>query len=163
MNTLRTVGTIIGSLFLFMIHIQCAGGQQLDMKNPLPIKEAYFQKVLSGIKGGTNGFMMYVELKDTSGISLNYAYFKGKKVKLAPEAANKAVYIGHYMYPQKINDLIMSSDPKEEFKNKPPGITEKIPFELKEGECVIEYTKDNKQDSFKLDNLPEKPLKNFPM
>jgi len=74
------------------------------------------------------------------------------------------VYVGRYTNPTTVRkDLVMSSDPKEEYNNKLPVIEEKIPFELKAGECMIEYSKNGKKVHFKLDELPEKKLKAFPM
>ena len=47
----------------------------------------------------------------------------------------------------------MHADPKEEFGNKPPNISIKIPFELQENEAVISYFIKSKKRFYKLSNI----------
>ncbi len=142
--------------------VQCASSQNMDIdKNaPITIKGPHFQEWVAGIKGGGSGFTLYIPIEESEGVTLNYAYFKGKKLELK---RNNKTYIGRYTYPNKERDLIMSDDPKQEFKNKLPEVKDDIPFELEGNACVINYTKGTKNGFFKIENITEKEVKALPM
>ncbi|WP_299213078.1 hypothetical protein [uncultured Aquimarina sp.] len=160
---LKTIIIKISLLSILVAFTQCATSQKIDKIAPVQLKDPYFQNWISGVRGGGAGFMVYLPLDGTSDVQLETVYFKGKEVKLNFEN-NKAVYSGRYTDPKTVRkDIIMSSDPKEEYSNKVSEIEQKIPFELKDGECVVAYTKDGKKGYFKLDKLPEKELKAYPM
>lgn len=152
---------ILSLLFVFITCTQCAS-QQIDKKNPVEIKDAYFQKWISGIEGGGSGFMVYIEVKEKTDVQLEHVYFKGKKIKL-DHKASELEYVGHYSVVSKRPELIMSDNPKEEFKNKLPDVEEKIPFTLKENECMVSYIKNGKKGLFKLDNMIEREMEAYPM
>ncbi|WP_074405838.1 hypothetical protein [Aquimarina spinulae] len=161
MINLRTISTTIGVLLVLITYTQCASSQQIDMKTPIVIKDVYFQKWVAGVEGGGSGFMLYIEVNSTSDVQLEYAYFKGKKIELGHKT-NELVYVGHHTYPSRRQDLIMSDDPKKEFKNQLPAVEKKPPFELKDNECIVAYTKKGKKGYFKLNNVPEKELQAYP-
>ncbi|WP_128755202.1 hypothetical protein [Aquimarina sediminis] len=161
MINLKTTSITISLLLLLIMHIQCASSQQIDKKSPIEIKNTYFQEWIAGVEGGGSGFMIYLEVDAVSDVKLEYAYFRGKKIKLGHKT-NELVYVGHYTKATKPRDLIMSDDPKEEFKNQLPEIEEKIPFELADNECMISYMNNGKQGFFKLENIPEKELQAYP-
>lgn len=148
-------------MLLLIMNIQCASSQRIDKQNPIEIKKAFFQKWIAGVEGGGSGFTLYIEVDATSEIQLEYAYFKGKKVKLNYKT-NEPVYVGRYTNSLKKPDLIMSDDPKEEFKNQIPKIEEKIPFELQGNQCVVSYINNGKSRFFKLENVTEKELQAYP-
>ena len=52
-------------------------------------------------------------------------------------------------------NYILHKDPKKEFGNKPPIITEKIPFVLNDNEAVITYKVNNKTEYYKVFNVVE--------
>ncbi|WP_438710583.1 hypothetical protein ACSTS3_17355 [Aquimarina muelleri] len=161
MIILNRVYKILSLLFVLITCTQCAS-QQIDKKNPVEIKEAYFQRWISGVEGGGSGLMVYIEINENTDVQLEYAYFKGKKIKLGHKT-NERVYVGRYSVVSKRPELIMSDNPKEEFKNKLPDVEEKIPFTLKENECMISYIKNGKKGFFKLDNIVEKEMEAYPM
>ncbi len=148
---LKTIYTTIGILAVLAVFAQCASSYKIDKTAPAHIKNPYFKKWNSGIK--EKGFTVYLPVDKNTPLKLKYVYFKGKKIELEHHF-NEAVYIGHYTYPPK-RDLVMSIDPKEEFKNNLPVIEEKIPFELAGNECVIEYMREGKKRYFN-SNLTEK-------
>ncbi|WP_299258992.1 hypothetical protein [uncultured Aquimarina sp.] len=159
----KTLITKIGLLGILVAFTQCATSQKIDKIVPIQLKDPYFQNWVSGVKGGGAGFILYIPVDPDSDIQLENAYFKGKNVKLKRKS-NEAVYVGRYTDPRTVReDIVMSEDPKKEYGNKAQEIEEKIPFELKEGECIISYAKDGKEGYFKLNNLPEKELKAYPM
>lgn len=160
---LKKLLTKIGLLGILMTFTQCATSQKIDKIAPVELSSPYFQKWVSGVRGGGQGFTLYFPVNKGSDIVLNKAFFKGKKVMLRFDE-NSSLYTGKYTDPESIErDLIMNGDSKKEYGNKAPETEEKIPFALKEGECVVGYTKAGKEGYFKLDELPEKELKAYPM
>lgn len=154
MNFFRVISIRICVLLVLSTFIQCASSQKMkNISSSILINEPYFQEWVSE---KDSGFTLYFPVDDTSTTVLKHAYFKHKKIILLKEE-NKSVYIGHYTYPKK-TDLIMSSDRKEEFKNAIPAGIERIPFRLKDNECVIVYTKDKQEGVFKIEELSEKKL-----
>ncbi len=152
MKNFKTISIRICILLIGSTFMQCASSQNMKNTSSIQIKELYFQKWTSQ---DNNGFTIYIPTEDTSRVSLKYAYFKQKRITLTKEEG-KSLYTGSYVYPKKATDLIMSSDPKEEFQNTVPVGIERIPFRLKDNECVIVYTKDGKEGHFKIENVPEK-------
>jgi len=153
------------NIIIFLIvgtFVQCASSQnmEIDKNAPIGIKDPYFQEWVAGIKGGGSGFTVYIPVEESADVTLNYTYFKGKKIELK---LSNNVYIGRYTYPNKNTDLIMSDDPKEEFKNKLPEVEKNIPFELEGNACVVGYTKGTENGFFKIENVTEKKVKALPM
>ncbi len=149
---LKAIFTKVCVLVLLATHTQCATSQKMDTTPPIRIDKAYFEKWTDA--DNEAGFTVYIPADATAKLTLDFAYFKGKKITLILDT-DTSVYKGRYIYPKRDNDLIMSDDPKKEFKNTVTGI-ERIPFRLKDNECVVTYTKDDAQGHFKIDNLPEK-------
>ncbi|GAA4272203.1 hypothetical protein U6A24_19680 [Aquimarina gracilis] len=123
------------------------------MNNTTPegVKNAYFKNWHSD---NESGFTLYIPVDQEMSIALKHAYFKQKKIMLVKEN-DKALYTGKYTYPKKEGDMVMSDDPKQEFKNKVPAGIERIPFRLKEGECIIVYSKEGTEGHFSIENVPE--------
>ncbi|OED34941.1 hypothetical protein AB832_06655 [Flavobacteriaceae bacterium (ex Bugula neritina AB1)] len=162
MKHLKSIVTKISMVGILAIFTQCATSQKVDKAAPVSFKSPYFQKWVAGVQGGGSGFNVYLPLSSETDIELNEIYFRGKKVELLLRS-DKPVYVGRYTDPNSVKrDKIMSSDPKEEFKNQVPVIEEKIPFELKGNECIIGYTKEGKKGYFKLDTLKEKEILAYP-
>ena len=150
----------ISAMLIFMIS--CASSQKLQEEAPVTITEPYFQKWMAGVKEGGSGLDIYIPVAENNEVVLTDAYFKGKKIPLSFNSEEN-VYEGHYKYPKNTKKgMVMSSDPKEEYGNPVPVLEAKIPFDLKGNECVIAYTKDNKQSYFKLDTLQEKETLAYP-
>lgn len=152
---------IISVFFVAGIMIQCASSQKIDKEAPVTIKDPYFQKWVGGIEEAGSGFDIYLPVEKNTTVTLEHAYFKGKKIKLAK--SNNGIYIGRYKDPNAKRDLIMSDDPQAEFKNKIPVPEEEIPFELKGNACIVSYNTGGTIGFFKLDDIEEKKVKAMPM
>ena len=144
-----------------LIMIQCASSQKIDNIQPVAVTQAYYQEWVAGIKEGGTGINLYIPLSDAQNdLNLQYAYFKGHKIKLNKKP-NENVYVGKHQN-QTDDDRIMSSDPKKEYANKVP-YTEKIPFDLQGDQCVIAYSKEGKEGFFKIEKLTKKQMEGYPM
>jgi len=141
---------------------QCSSAQKLQDKAPITIGKAYCQSWIAGVEGGGAGLNIFIPVIDNS-IILDSVYFRGKAAKLEVKQEENILYVGRF--PSDFNqkrDIIMSSDPKAEYGNEMPNISKKIPFELKNNECVISYKEGKTTKYFKVDNVVEKDLVPYP-
>jgi len=135
---------------------QCSSAKKLQEQVAITFGEVYCQK------WGGSGLNIIIPTSSTS-IKLDSVYFRGKVAKLEIKSSGDVVYIGKFLSSLNTKqDIIMSSNPKAEHGNKLPVIQEKIPFELKDTECVISYKKGKKTQYFKISNVLEKDLLAYP-
>ena len=141
---------------------QCSSKKKLQENTPLAIGKVYFQKWIAGIEGGGAGLNIYIPTEDNS-IELDSVYFRKKAAKLEFKNQNGIIYIGRFISGfNKKKDIVMSNEPNAEFGNEMPKIPLKIPFELKDNECVISYKEGKKTKYFKVSNIVEKDLIPYP-
>ena len=141
---------------------QCSSTKKIQNKAPLILGQVYCQAWIAGIEGGGAGLNIFIPTENTS-IELDSVYFRGKVAKLEVKNQNGTIYIGRFISDfNKKKDLIMSNKPNAEFGNEMPNISKKIPFELKDNECVISYKKGKTTKYFKVDNVVEKDLIPYP-
>ncbi|MCK7589560.1 hypothetical protein M0G43_03130 [Subsaxibacter sp. CAU 1640] len=153
------------SIFAIMIVVVgCSSAQKLQSSSPIDVEEVYFQKWVAGVKGGGSGIDLFIHSKNkATAIELDSVYFRGKAVKLETIKDENLIYVGRFKTEfNKKQDIVMSSDPNEEYGNSVPNIPKKIPFELKDSECVISYKQNGDIRYFKLENITEKPSQNYP-
>lgn len=141
---------------------QCSSAKQLETKAPMHFGNAYFQKWLAGVQGGGSGINLVIPVA-TNSIALDSVYFRNRSAKLELGAASPKAYIGRFKTAlNQKKDMILSSDPKEEFKNKVPDAVETIPFELKDNECVVSYQDGTKTKYYKITGIVEKDMIPYP-
>lgn len=158
------------SLIAFVIFgcIQCATSQKIDKELPVAIQNAYYQRWSGGARGSGHGYNIYIALSEDENIQLDKAYF-GEEILILEKKQRENVYVGTASFRDKQEDFVMSLDVKKEAQNKIPNTKkeksnkDKNPFNLKDKECVIAYTKDGKKGYFKIDNLKEKEVLAYPM
>lgn len=132
---------------------------------PIDFGPSYFQKWTSGIKGGGSGFNLFIPIKtqDRGLVILDSVYFRGKVTKLEIIEDKTILFVGRFEteFNQK-PDIIMSDNPNEEYGNKSSILLQKIPFDLKDSECVVSYKDGNDTKYFKIGNITEKQPENYP-
>ena len=160
---LKRIGALIGIMLLLVIFTQCAAAQNkegnqskeqvMDKEAPINTKNTYY---LLRYESGAHpkGFTVYIPVDKKPELQLEYIFFKGEKVALQYDEKNM-IYIAEHIFSDK-PDLVMSDDPKEEFKNQLPVVKEKIPFEIKENDGVVGYTKSGKKGHFRIVDIPNK-------
>ena len=134
---------------------QCSSSKSLDKKAVVEIENAYCQAWTAGVEGGGSGMNLFLPVTDTS-VELDSVYFRGRAAKLEWKKEVKQ-YVGRFkteVNPKK--DIVMHEDSRQEYGNELPKIESKIPFELKEDECVISYKKRDRTRYFKIGNIIEK-------
>ncbi|MBT8303848.1 MAG: hypothetical protein KJP09_05200 [Bacteroidia bacterium] len=155
----RNITSLIILPMIMFSFSQCSSQKKLQETAPVKLSKAYCQTWVAGARGGGSGINIFipVETAPDKKIVLDSVYFRGRSAKLETKPQNDTLYIGRFL--TKVNekyDLVMSSDPKQEYGNKRPEDTEKIPFELKMNECVVSYTEGKKTKYFKIDEVEEK-------
>ena len=163
---MKLVKQILGLVILTFIMAsfsQCSSAQKLQKEAPTTFGEVYFQKWVSGMAQGPSGINIFIEVKNDN-MQLDSVYFRGKVAKLDIDKSNKLLYVGRFISKStEKRDIIMHKDATEEYGNKAPEISAKIPFELAPFECVISYKVNGKTKYFKLTDLEEKESKDHPM
>jgi len=160
---------LIINVFLLVLIVtgfsQCSSAQKLQTEAPVKIGNAYYQHWVAGIQGGGSGINLFITVAGiiNKSIQLDSVYFKGKVSKLEFKPSNSSLFIGRF--PSDVNskkDIIMSNKPKGEYGNETPIRKVKIPFELKENECVISYLERGKTKYFKIKNVVKKQPEYLP-
>lgn len=136
---------------IFMSFSKCEKSQ-VPTKPPSKIKEAYSQNWVGG-QPGVKGTLVTLKLeKVSSSIVFDSIFFNEKVTKLdVKKSDDYLILTGKFIedaYPKK--DLILSSDPREEFGNTPPTAKVTVPFEIAKNEAIISYFKDGEKKYFLL-------------
>lgn len=143
---------------------QCSSAKKLQSKAPLEFSDVYCQAWTGGIQEAGSGITIFIPVKNAEKVTivLDSVYFRGKAVKLEQkEFQGTLTYIGRFISKPIRNGIVLSSDPKEEYKNT-VTLPQKMPFELKDNECVVSYNSDSTTNYFKIENVIEKPRNNYP-
>ncbi|MFO7843475.1 MAG: hypothetical protein R6V16_06660 [Bacteroidales bacterium] len=127
----------------------CGSNKELQERSPAQFEQAYFTST-------TNSLQLFIPVKaiQVNRISLDSVYFRGMKSALQLDPENSGVYTAQFSTGEK--DLIMSSDPKEEYANKMPQMPVKVPFEIKEDEAVVVFEENNKKKYYKITGIKER-------
>ena len=153
-------------LFLTLSVSQCSSAQKLEAVAPLDFGEVYYQKKAQAVRDLESSLTIFIPIKEEvkSNIELDSVYFKGRSAKLKATDMAQNMYYGRFVIkPKKAEDIILSSDLKEEHQNKVTMDNPKIPFELLPNQCVISYKQDGKIKYYKISDIKEKRPIEVPM
>ena len=160
----KIISITILPLIMFSFS-QCSSQKKLQEKSPVQLKEVYCQSWVAGVRGGGAGLNIFIPIDAVSDekIELDSVYFRGKSAKLETKPQSPSMFIGRFTSEvNKKQDIIMSSDSRQEYGNKMPKVKEDIPFELKDDECIVSYKEGNKTKYFKIKNVIEKASIPYP-
>lgn len=162
MKVIKHISSLILMLVLMASFSQCSSAQKLQKEAPTQFGEVYCQNWVGGVKGAGSGLNIFIPVKDAS-IVLDSVYFRGRTSKLELKPDNTQLYIGRFQ--TEINqpkDIVLSSDPKEEYVNQMPKKETGIAFKLNNDECVVSYQSDGKTMYYKILNVKEKDALHYP-
>lgn len=136
---------LLKSLFIiaFFIFVSCGVSTKNTSKYnfvespPFTLSQVYYQDWIGGIeKAGSGTHFYFSTAKENKSVLFKNVYFRKKiaPVMLVSEKQSTH-FIAHFT--NKKNDVIMSDNPLEEAKNKPPL---KFIFKLSDDEAVLSYT-----------------------
>lgn len=152
------------SILIIFIFTNCSTAQKLQKTAPIILGEVYSQSWVAGVKGGGSGINLFIPVLGElpQNMQFDSVYFRGRASKLELATTNPVLYVGRFTEKFKQNqDIIMSIDPMEEYGNQLPT-QQKIPFDLKETECVVSYKESKDTKYFKIDNIIEKKSEHYP-
>jgi hypothetical protein len=140
---------LFSAVFVTAIFSNCAGNKELEKRAPAQFQQAYFTSTQDSIK-------LYIPVVTIQSrqVALDSVYFRGFKTILLQDEKRPGVYFAQFY--KGNSDLIMSSDPKEEYANKMPQKAVKVPFKLQDDEAVIVFTQKNKTKYFKISGIKER-------
>lgn len=163
MKALKRVSGLTVLLCIMASFSQCSSAQKLQEKAPTKFGEVYCESWVAGVQGGGSGINIFIPVSDTS-IKLDSVYFRGQAEKLSTKPQNKQLFIGYFKTEANTQkgDIIMSGNPNEEVGNQMPKLPKKIPFELKDSECVITYKEGETTKYYKIENVVEKQAIAYP-
>lgn len=155
----------ISTIFLITIlsFCQCSTIPKFETKPPIEFQDTYYQKWTAGVQEGGSGINLYIKAKDTVSMVLDSVYFRGKVAKLQVYPNSKNLYVARFIIKsQKLNDVTISNNPKEEISNTIDLNTTKIPFQLEINECVVSYQSKGETLYYKISKLREKNALKYP-
>ena len=140
---------LLSATLATILFASCAGNKDLQEKAPADMGTAYFTTQGEIIK-------LYIPVTSiqTNRVSLTEVYFRNRKAALTSSADMPGVYMATFETGKP--DMIMSSDPKEEYGNKMPQKTDKLDFELKDDEAILIFTQNSKVKYYKLTGVKER-------
>ena len=162
MKILERLSFFTVMLLIMASFSQCSSAQKLQNEAPSAFGSVYFQTWVAGVNGGGSGLNIFIPVLDGS-MRLDSVYFRGNVSKLEIKPGNPKLHIGRFNTRfNQAKDIIFSSNPKEEYTNTLSETTLSIPFDLKDSECVVSYTKAGKVLYYKIPNVTEKAAVNYP-
>ena len=127
---------------------------------PFVITAPYYNSWIAGIEGGGSGVNVFLPVSDTRNIDIDSIHFRGEKAIVEKK---ESLIIGRFKTTlNQSRDLIMSSNPKDEFQNKLIYKFDLSPFVLADNECVVSYRLQNKRHYYKISDLKKAPHIAYP-
>ena len=145
---------ITGIATIMMSFSQC-NNEQFDKKAPSTITDIFYQDWVGG-RPGVRGKLVTIKMKSPkNNMVFDSIFFNNKVIKLNSSTIGDILTLtGNFVENTYQNrDIIMSSNPKEEFGNKPTTKIAKIPFELSDNEAVISYIIKDKKRYYIVKNI----------
>lgn len=162
MKVIKSIYYFFSMTFMALLVSNCGSAQELQANVPLEIGEVYYQHWIAGIKGGGSGVNVFINvISNKNNMVLDSVYFQGKVAKV--DKVNDTLFVGRIKTnANQKNDLVMSSNPKEEYGNKVQLPSENYPFELTNHQCVISYKEGIETKYFKVESMTKRPLQAYP-
>lgn len=162
MKFLRSFCSLIVLLLLMTSFSQCSSAQKLQDKAPMVFENVYAQKWVAGVEGGGSGINVFIPVKENTE-TLDSIYFRDQVAKLEYNEQGQSMYIGRFLTDfNNKTDMILSTDMKEESRNRNLPLKQKLPFELLDNECVVSYSVGGKTLYYKITGIEIKDPVHYP-
>jgi hypothetical protein len=149
----------VGFIILLSISFFGCGASKVKAQNEHPFKvlEATYTSSV-----GEQPDLVVTTIKITTNnpeIQLDSVYFRNHVVQLVREKSSEnSVFTGSFTTSNLPHDYILHGDPKQEFGNKPPIESSKMPFELCKNEAIVSYFYKDKTHYHKISGVKEMEL-----
>ena len=154
---MKTLINYFLGLFAIMSLSNCANGKKLQEEAPVALQEVYYVTHRAQDDSSDRRLNLYIPVEDPemSEVQLDSVYFRGRKADIVSSDGKKGLFVAYFEIPGKEKDMVMHAYPEKEFGNQVP-LLEKIPFELKNDEAVVVYTRNGEQLYFKIQGIVER-------
>lgn len=139
----------ISSIVITALFINCGGNKNLQEAPPVQMQQAY----LTSNNNTTNVYIPVTSIQENR-VSLDSVYFRGMAAPLERDAERPGVFKAEFRTGKE--DYIMSSDPKEEYGNKPPQVRQEIPFKLEDDEAILVFSENENRKYYKITGIRER-------
>ena len=157
---LQKLGIYFTIFIVLLTFTQCK--TQNGMKAPFSITEKSYFYWVGGKKGSNGTSIKIVGNFDTTNVEFPKLFFQNKEYQIVPEIkGNTFILVGNHSAIAKEN-IIMHSDPKEEFGNQPSSAEKKIPFELEKNEAILVYSINGQDFYFKITDIKQLETVTYP-
>lgn len=153
---------------LFAVLTSCSSQKKLVTNVPFTIGDGYCQEWTGGKEESGKGILVKIPVSEMEGYTLEGIYFRGQMSSVSMEEKNGQKYAVANL--QKLSnakpDIVMHADPKQEVGNQPPRMKNKeeldFPFELKDSEAVLSFSKKGKTKYCKVSGIKDKAAMIYP-
>ena len=127
---------------------------------PFVITAPYYNSWIAGIEGGGSGINVFLPVSDIRNIVVDSIHFRGEKAIVVKKGS---LIVGRFKTAHnQSRDLIMRSNPKDEFQNRLVYKADVSPFVLADTECVISYRLQDKRYYYKVSGLKKGEVVAYP-
>ena len=145
---MKYVYFLFSSIIIITLFTGCAGNKDLQERAPANLQPAY--AVVT--EDGTELYIPVASIQ-TNLVSLDSVYYKGRKAALRKSDEREGLYVAKF---NKKGDMIMSSNPADEYGNKAPILDKKMDFDLKDDEAVLIFIQNGKTKYYKISGITQK-------
>lgn len=137
-------------LLVFSMITGCGSNQNLQEKAPATFQQVYYTKDASAMK-------LYIPVSaiQNERVAFNSVYFQDRKADLELDTIRPGRFVA--TFPLGKPDLIMSSDPREEYGNKVRSIPIEAPYKINDDEAILVFTERGDIKFYKLTGIEERP------
>ncbi len=151
---MNKIVSLTGITFISILLFCCKSSQEISQTNPpFKVTEATYNERIEN--DGKNVTMVSIKIDNTE-IKLDSVYFRNRSTRLEFIKKNsEEKYVGYFKSTNTKKDLILHSDPKKEFGNQVPDISQRIPFKLEKDQAVVSYIYKGKISYYKILKISE--------
>ncbi|MDT0689646.1 hypothetical protein RM549_07605 [Salegentibacter sp. F188] len=145
---MKHIYLLFNTILVFSLFTNCGSNKGLQEGAPAQFQDVYTTTASSGLK-----LHIPVAVIQDNQISLDSVYFRGMKSPLVQNEELSNEYVAQFN--TKDSEVVMSSDPREEYGNKAPQRAEKSPFDIERDEAILVFSQNNKTKYFKLTGITD--------
>ena len=154
---MKTYIKLILGAFIFFGLYSCANSKKAREGAPVSFQKPFYTITEAKSSEDQRILELFLPLNSQiqSSIVLDSVYFRGRSAKLETLSENAEILVGRFkMHSSQANDdRIMSSDPREEYGNKPPIVLQDFPFDLKADQAMVSYQRQGDTRHFKVTGI----------
>lgn len=150
---MKTYIKLIFGTFIFIGLYSCANSKKAREGAPVAFQYPFYTIEDADSSNDVLVLELFLPLSSPvqPSINLDSVYFRGRSTKLETFSQDPEILVGRFeMQASRANgDRIMSSDPREEYGNRPPVVLQDFPFDLEPNQAMVSYQQEGETKYFK--------------